>query len=173
MTIAENGSFSFAASDQTDPNGTIRIVSEPPAFAYAALTKTSLRSAPIRKDWIIDGTPQARLDSLSMGTNGWSSTDHWDCTAGRFHWHFFWDETVLFLEGEVHITDDRGNTYVGRPGVSMMFPVGTHAIWHVPVYVRKIAFNRRPIPWAVSMAMKVDARLKRLFQRSDSKPFAG
>lgn len=165
MTIAENDSFSFEANGRAGLDGTIKIVSEPPAFAYAALTKTSLRSAPIRKEWIIDGTPQARLDSLSMGTNGWSSTDHWDCTAGKFNWYFEWDETVLFLEGEVHVTDDRGNTYVGRPGVSMLFPAGTHAVWHVPVYVRKIAFNRRPIPWIVSMAMKVEARLRRLLRR--------
>lgn len=165
MTIAEHDSFSFGAAGQTNLDGSIKVVSAPPAFTYAALTKTSLRSAPIRREWIIDGTPQARVDSLSMGTNGWSSTDHWDCTAGKFNWHFVWDETVLFLEGEVHITDDQGNTYVGRPGVSMMFPAGTRAVWHVPVYVRKIAFNRRPIPRIVSMAMKVQARLQRLVRR--------
>lgn len=164
MTIAEIDSLSQEANGNPSLDGSIKIVSAPPAFAYAALTKTALRSAPIRKEWVLEGDPQARLDSLSVGTNGWSSTDHWDCTAGKFNWHFEWDETVLFLEGEVHITDDRGNTYVGRPGVSMLFPSGTHAVWHVPVYVRKIAFNRRPIPWAVSILMKISARLKRLLR---------
>ncbi len=162
MTIAEIDSLSREANGNTNLDGSIKIVSAQPTFTYAALTKTALRSAPIRKEWVLEGNPQARLDSLSVGTNGWSSADHWDCTAGKFNWHFEWDETILFLEGEVHITDDRGNTYVGRPGVSMLFPAGTHAVCHVPVYVRKIAFNRRPIPWAVSMLMKISARVKRL-----------
>ncbi|MEH0070548.1 cupin domain-containing protein [Pannonibacter sp. Pt2-lr] len=165
MALIENGSIGKpqdgeAAPQMEQPGGAT------PVFRYAALNAAAMRSAPIRPEWIIEGMPQARLASLSTGTNGWSSTDHWECTAGKFHWHFFWDETVLFLEGEVHITDEAGNTYEGRPGVSMLFPAGTRAVWHVPVYVRKIAFNRRPMPWIVSFLMKVTARLGRLFGRS-------
>ncbi|ADZ68866.1 cupin domain-containing protein [Polymorphum gilvum] len=131
-------------------------------FPFTELDKAKLKPAPIRPEWILEGEPQARAASLSVGTNGWAGTDHWDCTAGRFRWHFGWDETVLFLEGCVVITGDDGTVYQGKPGVSILFPAGTRATWHVPTYVRKIAFNRRPMPKLVSLALKVQSRLDRL-----------
>ncbi len=70
---------------------------------------------------------------------------HWDCTAGRFRWHFGWEETVVILEGEVSVTDAANVTTTLRPGDVAYFPANSWFVWEVPTYVRKIAFCRRPV----------------------------
>lgn len=131
-------------------------------FTLAALDPAKLKPAPIRPHWILEGAPEAKCVNLSNGTRGWTSTDHWSCTAGKFRWHYGWDETVLFLEGEVRITDDAGVVYEGRPGVSLFFPAGTSATWHVPNYIRKIAFNQRPVPVYLDFPARVIRKLQRM-----------
>lgn len=133
-----------------------------PVFTAAALNKESLMPAPINPDWVLDGDPQASCETLAEGTRGWGSTAHWACTAGTFKWHFGWDETVLFLEGAVTITDDTGTVYQGKPGVTLFFPAGTNAVWQVPAYIRKIAFNQKPIPWYLNKTSRIVERLQGL-----------
>ncbi|MBD8892151.1 cupin domain-containing protein [Roseibium litorale] len=131
-------------------------------FTLAALDPSNLKPAPIRPHWILEGSPEAKCINLSNGTRGWTSTDHWSCTAGKFSWHYGWDETVLFLEGEVRITDDAGVVYHGKPGVSLFFPAGTSATWEVPNYIRKIAFNQRPVPVYLDFPARVIRKLQRM-----------
>ncbi len=77
----------------------------------------------------------------------------WECTAGRFNWHFDWEETVLILEGEVRVTDAAGVTRVLGEGTLGYFPAGSQWVWDVPVYVRKLSFNRRSVPrWLRAVA---------------------
>ena len=132
----------------------------PGKFTESVLDVSRLEPRPIRPEWILEGQPEARCVNLSMGTRGWASTDHWSCTAGKFRWHFGWDEAVLFLEGEVKITDESGKVYLGRPGVSLFFPAGTSAVWEVPTYIRKIAFNQRPIPRYLSLPARAFNKLR-------------
>lgn len=75
MALIENGSIG-KPQDGGSATQENRSGSATPAFRYATLNTAAMRSAPIRPEWIIEGTPQARLASLSTGTNGWSSTDH-------------------------------------------------------------------------------------------------
>ncbi|SHM96723.1 cupin domain-containing protein [Roseibium suaedae] len=131
-------------------------------FTLAALDPAKLKPAPIRPHWILEGNPEAKCVNLSNGTRGWTSTDHWSCTAGKFRWHYGWDETVLFVEGAVRITDDAGTVYEGRPGVSLFFPAGTSATWEVPNYIRKIAFNQRPVPVYLDFPARVIRKLQRI-----------
>ena len=133
----------------------------PVTFSATELDPDRLEPAPIRPEWILEGTPEARCARLSVGTRGGADTAHWSCTAGRFRWEFGWDETVLFLEGEVIVTDETGNIRHGVPGVTMFFPAGTSAVWDVPRYVRKIAFNRRPTPLPLHVIDRVACKLAR------------
>ena len=79
----------------------------------------------------------------------------WDCTAGEFHWYYTDDETVHIVTGSVRVTIE------GRPVVTLAagdvayFPSGTHAIWRVENYVRKVAFLRKPLPLAFGLMIRV------------------
>ncbi|HET7792325.1 MAG TPA: cupin domain-containing protein [Rhizobacter sp.] len=131
------------------------------AGIFSTAEAVELRADPIEPSWVIEGRPQARSGCHSTNTDGWAATYVWDCTAGRFNWHYAWEETVLILDGEVHVTDAAGQTTVMRPGTIGYFPSGSHWVWHVPAYVRKLSFNRREVP---KLARAV-SRLLRLFGR--------
>ena len=131
-------------------------------ISATTLDPEKLKPSPIRPEWILEGEPEARCAHLSYGTRGFSNTAHWSCTAGRFHWNYGWDETVLFLEGEAFITDEEGGITHGEPGVSVFFPAGTSAEWEVPHYIRKIAFNRRPTPYALHLIDRCASKIARL-----------
>lgn len=104
-----------------------------------------LKLNPINSSWVLAGDPVARAGSHSQNLDGWAETMHWDCTAGRFRWHFGWEETVVILEGEVIVTDASNKTTTLRTGDVAYFPFDSWFVWDVPKYVRKIAFCRRPV----------------------------
>jgi uncharacterized cupin superfamily protein len=114
-----------------------------------------LKADPIRPEWILEGTPQARIGLHSHNVDRWASTYVWDCTAGRFNWHFAWEETVHILEGEVKVTNAQGDTHVLTAGSVGYFPAGTWWVWEVPSYVRKLALFRREVPWAARAVNKL------------------
>lgn len=134
-------------------------------FQLDAVNKDELEPAPIRPEWILDGAPQAKCKMLARHTRGWGSMCHWSCTAGRFRWHYEWEESVVFVEGEVKITDANGVVYKGEPGASLFFPAGTTAIWEVPTYIRKIAFNDKPVPKVLHIQSRLMERFKGLFKK--------
>jgi uncharacterized cupin superfamily protein len=119
--------------------------------------RRDLEPAPITSDHVIDGAPLARSVTLTASTDGLLSTHVWDCTAGRFHWYFGVDEVVHILDGEVHVTDDHGETVTLRTGDVGHFAVHSHAVWEVPQYVRKLAFHRAPPP--VSLPVRAVRKL--------------
>ncbi len=115
-------------------------------FALQSLDKSALEPMPIDPDWILEGAPQAMCKNLSRIGNDWTVVDHWSCTAGKFRWHYYVDETILILEGEAFIRDRNGVEYHAVPGKTLSFPDGSSADWHVPDYIRKIAFNQKSVP---------------------------
>jgi uncharacterized cupin superfamily protein len=108
--------------------------------------QVDFKPAPISPDWVLSGDPQARSGDLVASPDGYGSTNFWDCTAGKFNWHYVWDETVLILGGEVRVTDSNGATSVLRAGDVAYFAAGSSYVWEVERYVRKIAFHKRPAP---------------------------
>lgn len=134
-------------------------------FSLSVVDKDQLEPAPIRPEWVIDGSPVAKCKTLARHHLGWGDAAHWSCTAGKFHWYYGWDETVMFLEGEVFITDANGSVYHGKPGVTLHFPKGTFAVWEVPTYVRKLAFNQKPVPWFLHYPHKIIERIQRVFNK--------
>jgi uncharacterized cupin superfamily protein len=111
--------------------------------------------APINPDWIVSGAPLARLAEHSRSHDDAAVTAMWDCTAGEFNWYFGWDETVVIVEGEVHVTAEDGTEQTLRAGDIGFFKGGTWANWRIETYVRKIAFCRKPFPEPMVMAYRL------------------
>jgi uncharacterized cupin superfamily protein len=131
-----------------------------PGFLTGDARRRDLGASPITPEHVIEGDPIARSVQLTASGDELLSTYIWDCTAGRFHWHFGVDEIVHILDGEVHVTGDDGRTVVLQTGDVGHFPLGSHTIWHVPEYVRKLAVHRAPRPAA--LPVRAARRLKRL-----------
>ena len=131
-------------------------------------TEVVLHSAPINPAWILAGTPMARNRELSHSADRTAWTMMWDCTAGRFEWHYDIDETVHFVEGSVTITADGMATRRLGPGDVVFFPAGSKATWEIDSYVRKVAFCRKVLPTPILMMQKLYGRARRLFARSES-----
>lgn len=105
-----------------------------------------LPDMPIEPSWILEGTPRARGKVLLQSDDRKVSSGLWECTAGRFHWTFGWDEFVHVLEGEVTIAQEGGATVTLKPGDVGHFPLGLKTEWLVPRYVRKVFTVRTPEP---------------------------
>jgi uncharacterized cupin superfamily protein len=114
-----------------------------------------LAPAPIEPAWILEGNPVARNKFLSRSVDGGGSTYIWDCTAGRFNWHYNIDETVCVLMGSVLVKVPNGGSRLLEVGDTAFFAAGSSAEWTVQSYIRKVAFMHRPLPRPVLMAKKV------------------
>lgn len=125
----------------------------------------ALNPAPIDPAWIIDGDPVARCASLSRSADGSAWTDLWDCTAGSFRWHYDINETIHVIDGGAVVTDRDGAVWELTPGDVMQFLVGTQARWHVPRYVRKVAFCSEPVPRPLTRLLRTRNRIRRLTDR--------
>jgi len=121
----------------------------------------SLAPSPIESAWIIEGNPVAEASLLSKSADGQAWTVIWQCSEGKFHWFYDFDETILILEGSIVIESDgkRPTRYVA--GDVIFFKNGAHAKWHVESKVRKLAFCRRTQPILLSLALRVSSKIKR------------
>lgn len=123
-----------------------------------------MQSCPINPAWIIEGAPVARNFLLSRSTDGSACTLLWDCTQGVFNWHYDIDETVYVLEGSVVVRDDDGVEHRLGPGDHALFPAGSHAVWRVESYVRKVAFCRNPVPQPIMLAGRIVKKLLKMIR---------
>ncbi|PWE56150.1 cupin [Metarhizobium album] len=135
----------------------------------APVDEMEMKPSPIEPSWIIEGEPQARSAEHSRSADEAAMTALWDCTAGTFRWYFHWDETVVILEGEVHVTAEDGSVRLLRAGDIGYFSGRTWATWRVDEYVKKIAFVRKPFPGPVAAAY----RLSNFLRARKPKGFAG
>jgi uncharacterized cupin superfamily protein len=107
----------------------------------------------------------ARVAVLSRSQDLFAWTVMWDCTAGRFNWHYGFDETVHIVEGSVIVSCAGTPPRRLEVGDVAYFPFGLTAHWHVEEYVRKVAFCRRPLPAKVMPIISVMRRTKRLLRK--------
>lgn len=133
----------------------------PRPLIAAGMDDLPMEDAPIEPGWVLAGAPQARLALHSRGHDEQSTTAVWDCTAGTFRWYFGWDETVMILAGEVHVTAEDGSERTLRAGDIAYFAGKTWATWHIETYVRKIAFCRKPFPAPVAAALRLRDWMRR------------
>jgi uncharacterized protein len=134
----------------------------PLPIVIASPNDAELAPAPINPDWIIEGTPQATSVRLARSTDCTCSVVAWNCTAGRFNWHYSVDETLYVTAGEVHVTDEKGQVRRLVVGDMAYFPAGSHSIWYVPDKVTKIAFCRHNMPLLFGFAMRAWNKLLRI-----------
>jgi uncharacterized protein len=119
-----------------------------------------LQPDPIPREWILEGNPTARRRLLVGSSDGMASTHMWDCSAGRFDWHYGSDEAIYVLEGMVVVEDAAGVQRRLGPGDTFLFPAGSQFHWTVPHYIRKLAFLHAPL----SRKMRVVKRIYGLFK---------
>jgi uncharacterized protein len=128
--------------------------------------------APINPGWVIAGAPAARNFLLSRANEGGAATFLWDCTAGVFNWYYDVDETVYVLEGSVVLCDDDGVEHRLGAGDHVLFRAGSHAVWRVESYVRKVAFLRNPVPRALMLPLAAWNKLKKIAKFTSKEPAA-
>ncbi|WP_373505496.1 cupin domain-containing protein [Aestuariivirga sp.] len=133
------------------------VTTKPVIFSKA---NVELNPSPIRADWIIEGRPVARNAILSRSEDQTACTIVWDCSEGKFNWHYDFDETVYFIEGSVTIEDGHGPARTLGPGDVIFFPAGSHAVWTVHEYIRKVAFCRKILPAPVGALIKTARAIK-------------
>lgn len=110
----------------------------PASFHQSSINQSQLVDAPIPKDWVIDGKPVARsLDLTGFEGHGYT-TGLWDCSEGTFNWYFHADEFVHILEGDVVVRGDDGKEAHLKVGDVAHFTAGSHTVWKVPNYVKKL-----------------------------------
>jgi uncharacterized cupin superfamily protein len=125
-------------------------------------SRGELTPAPINPEWILEGTPVARNKFLSRSIDGGGSTYIWDCTAGRFNWHYDIDETVCVLQGSVLVKEPHGGSRLLEEGDTAFFAAGSSAEWTVQTYIRKVAFMHRPMPAPLIFAKRVYVGIRSL-----------
>ena len=106
----------------------------------------TLHAAPINRDWIIEGRPEASGCPIFETSDRGANVHEWRCTGGRFVWHYGVDEIVYIVEGGARIKDlaTGAITHISA-GSSVLFQRGSSAEWTVDTYVRKIAINHIPL----------------------------
>jgi uncharacterized cupin superfamily protein len=130
--------------------------------------RDDLSPAPIDPSWIRAGNPVARIKFMSGSSDGTANTYIWDCTAGRFKWHYMFDETACILDGSVVVKNEQGVPRTMRVGDTMFFPAGSSTEWTVEEYVRKVAVLRHPLSTPVVLLSRIVNRLNRLIRRGKS-----
>lgn len=137
----------------------------PTTAVIASVTTGDLRAAPIEPSWVHEGMPIARNTLLSRSEDRMAWTMVWDCTAGKFEWHYDFDETIHFIEGSATISDGVGETKTYQAGDVLFIPRGAVCHWHVESYVKKVAFCRRTLPTALSLALRAIGKARKIFKR--------
>ena len=144
-------------------------VSEQLAAANSIVIKTAasadlahLAPAPICADWILDGTPQARSKILAKSHDRTAVIMVWECTAGRFNWHYSEDEVVVVVEGEVFINMGAGEERRLGKGDMGFFPAGSSCTWRVDDGIKKIAVLRKDLPPMLGLGVRVWHKLLRV-----------
>lgn len=132
------------------------------SFIVPSHTEVELKPAPIEPSWILDGNPVARNATLSRSMDGTASTIVWQCTEGKFNWHYDIDETIYILEGSVVIESDTMKPTRFGPGDVIFFKDGASARWQIEKPIRKLAFCRRTQPRMVGLALRVASKLRSL-----------
>ncbi|MBV8924708.1 MAG: DUF861 domain-containing protein [Bradyrhizobium sp.] len=127
-----------------------------------AKLSVDLISRPIEPSWIIEGRPEATCCILSQSADGLATTMVWHCTAGKFSWHYDFDETVLILDGSIVLESDGLPPTRYGAGDVIFFKDGAHARWHVEGHVKKLAFCRKTSPVWFGLALRVLLKLRKI-----------
>jgi uncharacterized protein len=128
--------------------------------------EVELEDHPINPEWVIEGSPRARISQWAESEDGFVSHWTWDCTAGQFRWYYEVDETIVIINGSVSIQVDNEPPVLLKVGDAAYFSAGHWVTWTVPEYVRKQAVVRVPIPRTMRYVAKGFGRRKHRLRRA-------
>lgn len=148
----------------------LRLLEQSPSQGVRATPDNpyGLQPDPIPPDWILEGNPTARRKLLVGSSDNLASTHMWDCSAGRFNWHYGSDEVIYVLEGSIVIEDSAGVRRRLEAGDTFLFPAGSRFHWTVPRYIRKIAFLHAPLSRKMRVVKGIYGFLKSPFKRTQT-----
>jgi uncharacterized cupin superfamily protein len=129
-----------------------------------------LLPAAIPRGWILEGNPVAREKRLAASSDRLASAFMWDCTGGRFNWHYEADEIAHVLEGSAVIEDAAGARRALQAGDTFLFPAGSRYQWTVPGYIRKIGFLHAPLSREMRLVKGTLERMTAPFRRRPGDP---
>jgi uncharacterized cupin superfamily protein len=121
-----------------------------------------LEPTPIPPDWILSGNPEARSKQLARSHDWTTNIVVWECTAGRYKWHYGQDEVVIVISGEGFMTNEKGEERRFGPGDVGFFPAGTSSTWHHPDHFRKVAVVKETMWRPLGFGLKVWNKLLRI-----------
>jgi uncharacterized protein len=127
----------------------------------ASSADIELELAPIPREWILDGAPEAREKDIARSSGGAMKVVVWSCTKGMFQWQYHVDEMAHILSGEVFIVDHVGTKRRLGPGDIAYFPAGSSCVWRVTEDVRKVAVLNVPVPRMVGLSLQIWNRIYR------------
>lgn len=117
---------------------------------------------PLLPGWVLSGEPASRSKTL-VRSNDWAANIVvWECTAGRFKWHFTQDETLFVVSGETVMISEKGEERRLVPGDIAFFPAGTRCTFLVPYGIRKVAVVRESMWRPLGLSLKVWNKLLRI-----------
>lgn len=139
--------------------------SKPAIILRSIATDDDLGPRPIDPAWLLEGSPVTRARGIPFAPDASLYAWLWETTAGRFEWHYAGDELVTILEGEAEITPPTGKPFTVRRGDVVYFPGNQVMVWHVPVYVKKLAIDAvrpslRRYAARIPLAQRVFRRLR-------------
>jgi uncharacterized cupin superfamily protein len=132
------------------------------SIVIEAAASAHLEPAPISPDWILAGTPEARSKVLANSHDRTASIVVWECTAGRFNWHYSEEETVVVISGEAFITTEKGEERRLGQGYLGFFPAGSSCTWRINDRVKKVAILRKELPPLLSFGVRGWNKLLRI-----------
>lgn len=117
-------------------------------------TQGPLVDTPITPEWILEGAPKARARLIEESSDGMACSLVWECTAGKFEWHYDIDETILVLEGGMTLRQGDEPERKVSAGDVIFFPKGSRAIWTIESHVRKFALCHAVLPRPIKGAAR-------------------
>jgi len=126
---------------------------------------------PIPQEWILSGAPVSRCKNLVRSRDWTSTVVVWDCTSGRFRWHYSQDETILVISGEAFLLLENGDERRFGAGDVGFFPAGTTCTWRVAENIRKVAVVRETMWRPLGFCLKAWKKLLRIVGLSGKSPF--
>jgi uncharacterized cupin superfamily protein len=163
VSLSRDASVEHAGASHSESALLRSIVTATPA-------NVELEAEPIPQEWILSGAPVARSKSLVRSRDWTSSIVVWDCTAGRFRWHYSQDETILVVSGEAFLMLENGEERRFGPGDLGFFPAGTTCTWRVAENIRKVAVLRESMGWPLGFGLKAWKKLLRIVGLSGKSP---
>jgi hypothetical protein len=135
------------------------------SILVSASATAELDPSSVSPDWILSGAPKAEFKWLAGSRDGTAGLVIWDCTAGRFEWHYRDDEAVVVISGEVFIDTGSGQEHRLGPGDSAFFPAGSSCVWRVPDRVRKVAVLHKNLPHPLGLGVRAWNKLLSVLRR--------